>query len=831
MSNIQAQAALAIQAQGGGRKNTVPQQQGRQQIAQINAVQAPATGSLAPLVMPVPDLETANTLSQAVSAINGFGVMTKSAGDYVYTKAAQNEADIYRSEQRAYTEDQRAWTKEQRAIAVENRAQSVIEKAKRERMIAASAYIENAKAQRDRASLAPTYEGIMNAAAANPNAWLDSQINPALGAFAEDPEALAHLQNGLTSIYTREIAPFVEGQRKEGLAKDNQAYQLLQISDTTGSGTAAILLNNSALGVPEQETMTKTIASGLANNAFNGNGAQALKNVMAGLTPEQRKLYAPQLEMAISQGAEAALQTSKKNISMSIEDAKLRAKDIGDLQARLEASNLPRYEVDDVVNSALNPKSSNRYDIAVIAPRYDGRPDNDPAKQQFTVKANAIVEEERKKSMDAFVTKVTRGEVPPRDAVDTLNNGLMLWDNTKQPYQQNPLAISIDDHANGVNRLASSFRAIEAENARKELFNGTTPMTDANLKEAGISPTDYQAGIQLANKNGVSLIPSQVTAMFAGAVNGDEAAQVALISAYQAGVQFDIPKNSPQNYRYINDELGAFVRQKKPDGTPLVSLFSGQGLNQQAREMIKNLVASAETSPNTFTEPSEAVVKSAKDRTSISEQGKLEENVESYAIEAMKQYDEGWIIPGTKDAFGNETSNDASRYLLDEIKSEMMNIIANRGSVQNPHNYSVIANEAVSAVAQDWVALSYNGEPVTMTRANILIDTFGKGVETIPMRIDNDIKLMNIPSTSSVQDISILGSNNGNVMFSVKVVNEDGTYGYRYRETSAPDGVFTKLTEEQRANNFEQSIRDAATKIKNRRPIFSMPGIGTMGMP
>tara|TARA_R110000868_G_scaffold110829_5_gene299798 strand:+ start:911 stop:3397 length:2487 start_codon:yes stop_codon:yes gene_type:complete len=816
MSNIQAQAALTTQAQGGGRKNSVPQQQGRQQIAQINAVQAPATGSLAPLVMPVPDLETANTLSQAVSAINGFGIMTKSVGDYVYTRAAQNEADIYRSEQRAYTEDQRAWTKEQRAIAEENRAQSAIEKAKRERMIAANSYVENAKAQRDKASLAPTYEGLMNAAAANPNAWLDSQINPALGAFAEDPEALAHLQNGLTSIYAREIAPFVEGRRKESLAKDNQAYQLLQISDTTGSGTTAILLNNSALGVPEQETITKTIASGLTNNAFNGNGAQALKNVMAGLTPEQRKLYAPQFEIAISQGAEMALQTSKKNVSMSIEDAKSKAKDIGDLQARLEASKLSTYEIDDVVINALNPKSSNRYDIAVIAPRFSGRPENDPARQQFVVKANAIVLEEGKKSMDAFVTKVTKGEVPPRDAVDALNKGLLLWDDTKQPYEQNPLAISIDDHTNGVARLASSFKAIEAENARKELFNGTAPMTEENLKGAGISPTDYQAGIQLANKNGVSLIPSQVTAMFAGAVNGDEAAQVALISAYQAGVQFDIPKNSPQNYRYINDQLGAFVRQRKPDGTPLVSLFSGKGLNPQAREMIKNLVASAETSPNTFVEPSEAVMKLAKDRTSISEQGKLEENTEAYAVAAMKQFNSGWFSAGTTDAFGNETSNDASRYLLDEVKSEMMNIIANRGKVQAPHDYSGIAKEAVNLVAKDWVALSYNGTPITMTRANILIDTFGKGVETIPMRIDNDIKLMNIPSTSSVQDISILGNNYGNVMFSVKVVNQDGTYGYRYRETSAPDGVFTKLTEEQRAANFEQSIRDAAIKEKMR---------------
>jgi len=182
----------------------------------------------------------------------------------------------------------------------------------------------------------------------------------------------------------------------------------------------------------------------------------------------------------------------------------------------------------------------------------------------------------------------------------------------------------------------------------------------------------------------------------------------------------------------------------------------------------------------------------------------------------MKQLNSGWFSAGTTDAFGNETSNDASRYLLDEVKSEMVNIIANRGKVQATHDYSGIAKEAVNLVAKNWVALSYNGTPITMTRANILIDTFGKGVETIPMRIDNDIKLMNIPSTSSVQDISILGNNNGNVMFSVKVVNADGTYGYSYRETSAPDGTFIPLTEEQRAANFGQSIRDASIKEKMR---------------
>lgn len=84
MSQFQAQAALLRQMQlDRGGKNQVRNTDTTPQIVQPSMAQAPAAGALAPLVMPVPDYESANTLQQAIAAVNSFGNVVAQAGNYV----------------------------------------------------------------------------------------------------------------------------------------------------------------------------------------------------------------------------------------------------------------------------------------------------------------------------------------------------------------------------------------------------------------------------------------------------------------------------------------------------------------------------------------------------------------------------------------------------------------------------------------------------------------------------------------------------------------------------------------------------------------------------
>ena len=93
--SIQSEAALRSGGTRGGRKQQTVSTGQSQTNIQIGGANAPAVGALAPLVMPVPNLESANTLTQAIAAVNGFGTTFRAVGQYVARDRATIEAQEF----------------------------------------------------------------------------------------------------------------------------------------------------------------------------------------------------------------------------------------------------------------------------------------------------------------------------------------------------------------------------------------------------------------------------------------------------------------------------------------------------------------------------------------------------------------------------------------------------------------------------------------------------------------------------------------------------------------------------------------------------------------
>ena len=106
MSNFQAAAAMAMQAQMSRGKNQVGSVSDNTQMQQIQQISAPAVGALAPLVMPVPDYESANTLKQALESINSFGNFAQQRGAWLGGIKNDQEYQVHLEKQKQAQEKQ-----------------------------------------------------------------------------------------------------------------------------------------------------------------------------------------------------------------------------------------------------------------------------------------------------------------------------------------------------------------------------------------------------------------------------------------------------------------------------------------------------------------------------------------------------------------------------------------------------------------------------------------------------------------------------------------------------------------------------------------------------
>ena len=287
MSQFQAQAALLRQMQlERGGKNQVRNTDTTPQIVQPSMAQAPAAGALAPLVMPVPDYQSANTLEQAINAVNSFGNVIAQAGNF----AKQTKQEI---KQRSYVNANnqfRLW-----------------------------------KEQRIRDQNSSDYNARMTPIGANTTQWIDAVIGNEDN--IEDPDAAANLRLDKLQYASNEIAPFHQKWNNKMGSEMLGGYAARMLNNDPSLTMDEMETNAAQYGITKEELATKLVKDTAETMGARGGNPKDLEYILARLDPESQKVYGDQVDMAFKKG--------HTNTLNSINLADTRA-----MQAAIEAPNI-----------------------------------------------------------------------------------------------------------------------------------------------------------------------------------------------------------------------------------------------------------------------------------------------------------------------------------------------------------------------------------------------------------------------------------------------------------------------------------------------------------
>ncbi|CAB4170310.1 hypothetical protein UFOVP997_19 [uncultured Caudovirales phage] len=287
MSQFQAQAALLRQMQlERGGKNQVRSTDTTPQIVQPTMAQAPAVGALAPLVMPVPDYQSANTLEQAINAVNSFGNVIAQAGNF----ARQTKQEVKQQSYVNANNQFRLW-----------------------------------KEQRIRDQNSSDYNARMTPIGANTTQWIDAVIGNEDN--IEDPDAAANLRLDKLQYASNEIAPFHQKWNNKMGSEMLGGYAARMLNNDPSLTMDEMETNAAQYGITKEELTTKLVKDTAETMGARGGNPKDLEYILARLDPESQKVYGDQVEMAFKKGRTNTI----NNINLN---------DTRAMQAAIEAPNI-----------------------------------------------------------------------------------------------------------------------------------------------------------------------------------------------------------------------------------------------------------------------------------------------------------------------------------------------------------------------------------------------------------------------------------------------------------------------------------------------------------
>ena len=397
--NIQSAAALASQASmNRGGKNQVRQTDTTPQIAQINQTQAPAVGALAPLVMPVPDYESANTLQQALTAISSFGSVVAQAGNF-------NSQTVEQAKQQSYMQ--------------------------------ANNEFRSFKEARIRAQNDPNYEAMMTKFGANTTQWIDANIGNEQN--IQNKDAAETFRTEKLSYLSNEISPF--HRRSNNLKSEEMltAYASRLMDKDPELSFDQIAENVAQFGIDKGTLIPKLIKETAATMGMNGN-SKDLEYILGRLNPADKKVYGQDIEMAFNKGHEYALDKAK------IQDAETMRK----AQEMPNANDAIKFLKDNSTNAvrdiedyslALMQQNPTNWENAVsLEPNVKSA--QGKAKYELSRdRAGKAVEEDKALTI---LKKANNGEMPPEEVMLAVMEATNKWKPGVSPGRQEPGSLSPD---------------------------------------------------------------------------------------------------------------------------------------------------------------------------------------------------------------------------------------------------------------------------------------------------------------------------------------------------------------------------------------------------
>ena len=395
MSQFQAQAALLRQMQlERSGKNQVRNTDTTPQIVQPSMAQAPAAGALAPLVMPVPDYQSANTLQQAIAAVNSFGNVVAQAGNFV----------------RSENNDIKQTAQESKRAA----AEQTLEAQK-----AANATFETWQTGLERSKLDPNFNANLFAQAQDPTSAIEAQVNPLIAPYAEFPLIQEALRNRVAQQYSITLSPAVSQYRAENITKETKAFaEQLGIEGPPDPNLYSAFMDRlraQGMDTRDNAQIASSIYSPIVvNAAVNGNEG-VLPRLLDSMPAADRELYANSLTLKYNQTKAQITNSNEAKTNQDIQDSFTTARDVLSGMREMDKRNVPlNLQIDSALKYISQPGTTNQAiaDMKIYVPQM-----SEQQKAEFRNTSSRIISSSENADSSKIITGVILGEVTPEEAL------------------------------------------------------------------------------------------------------------------------------------------------------------------------------------------------------------------------------------------------------------------------------------------------------------------------------------------------------------------------------------------------------------------------------
>lgn len=757
--SIQSEAALRSGGTRGGRKQQTVSTGQSQTNIQIGGANAPAVGALAPLVMPVPNLESANTLTQAIAAVNGFGTTFRAVGQYVARDRATIEADQFQSGGAMYE----AWS-----------------------------------ATRQKASLEKNYDANQRAALGDTNLFISGNINAALSGLPEG-RAKTHFSALIAQSSAASLAPYANEESTLNMARQVKGFGQQQFSSITNGDDAkarsaaldlavANIMNMGNPGVAKSpdDVATLLIDNLLLQSASSGGSFET--DIEPMLLHYQDVLRDSKIKhQALSQQARNREYQRVENVKQDVKKAG------GTLLQRVDALKAGGVPDDDVLESifvlttAESAGNYDRSDLVDVSGYFSRLPEGDPRKAKWGFILDKGFENEQVSFAANLKTDYVNGKMSDLDFMNALTNGASKYDTNKSPGYQQSGAIDGDTFTKLLSLTTQNQVKRQKEAMVGQLLSRTLEATSSNMEAAGLDLSDISDPKlhQIAQQAG-RYTKETSRALIVKASRGDAEAIkiISLASQSKVSLTADSGMNSEDVYmiNWSNSMGSKFALDANGQVTPQsIQAYKEQAAFAASTPDIDILVDEARM------EKANTKIRSGKKLDGKGTRTQIEERIRTQTDHAGKTKQN--LFSGSDYEYGlfsstrNETDAGltlANGQLMDEVLFEVTNHfnLSNSPEVDiDGDEMTKIIDDSIKKVAGDYSILRAGGRSVSLVRKDQLQLRLGRTESMLNAEVDRVLAEKGLKS-EDVESMHPYGNDpaTGEMTYTIRMKSPDGRF-------------------------------------------------------
>jgi len=867
MSNFQAAAAMAMQAQMSRGKNQVGTVSDNTQMQQIQQISAPAVGALAPLVMPVPDYESANTLKQALEAINTFGAFSQQQGSFFagvkndqdykvrvelqqQAQERQQQAQIAANALNKFKEDQAndilvgfdateanknpgAWAANKTAPYLEGITDPLVRQNLRAevqmglarqfasakvdaRQLANEKIVEDnrktnllTKRFQSEFTLEQNSKGwndTLKSASESPQAFIESRTTAFLSSLKTQGVTNPNAIEDAKNLVVTNLSSSIEPAVKARKTEsENESLQAVVSSfETTDLSVDEM---SKYTNKPHEYILSRVLPAIVQNAAVN-NKPEILSKVLSSMSPEDRATYENSLTLEYQTASASARNTRENTITANVQDQLKKSSSLSDYMDGMGGVGVPGNRMIDAGNQYLAGPGSTRQTMSEMIPYVASM--NEQQRNEFDSISKNIVQKSEVQEIDQVISATIKGTISPQLAAENLVYRHSIFNDAAPIWNQKTGALSIDAYEKGMAALKGSFSAIKSQDVQYDLMHGRVSLNSANLNKAGIEPENYMQVIPIALQTNAMVPKETITSLTSdilsapGPNNETAINAMATIVAHNVKVDFDSTlADSPNKVAAYQTFLNLKDQLK----------FKPDGtLSPESMKMVSLTLMGNANSAKNYTPVSSQMEALAINRIPLADRSLFMKGLDSNLPAAMESMKSHWFSGSLTDKAGNNFES-LSPQLMDEVMAEAVSMVASSTNEVASSEYGAIVEKAAQKVAGEYYAVKYNGNAYGLMKESFLTAS-GVDSNTLNHRIELELSKAKVDPTNVVEILPVGADKvSGNLLVSVIQKDKQGKNTYHLFELPEED-TKSKPSE---LSVFEQKIENSISNAKKTR--------------